>query len=202
MDDYLIFLGFMTIAMVVGFVKYLLNERTEERMEKKSSRIHVIESEENMAQGGTCQNMQSILNDMGCQPTINDDGSLTVQYQGENFHMEFGGMYVRIWDPRWAGVKVDDPDIANIREAVNVANYSFGPTIVMSAPNDDGEISLHSRRDILLHPTCPDNVPFVKATLDSFFGIKNELRKNYSLINAKQGEDLKKRRPVGFHTQG
>ena len=53
MDDYLIFLGFMTIAMVVGFVKYLLNERTEERMEKKSSRIHVIESEENMAQGGT-----------------------------------------------------------------------------------------------------------------------------------------------------
>lgn len=66
-------------------------------------------------------------------------------------------------DPMWAGVKADDPDMPKIREAVNAANFNFGPTVVLTAPNDEGVIGFHSRRDIMLHPACPDNVPFVKA---------------------------------------
>lgn len=112
------------------------------------------------------------LSNLGCQPTKNEDGTLSVSYQGENFHMEFGGMYARVWDPMWAGVKADDPDMPKIREAVNAANFNFGPTVVLTAPNDEGVIGFHSRRDIMLHPACPDNVPFVKAVLDSFFRCK------------------------------
>lgn len=109
--------------------------------------------------------MFNALSQLGCQPHANDDGTISVQYQGENFHMEFGGMYARVWDPMWAGVKADDPDMPKIREAVNAANFNFGPTVVMTAPGEDGDIGLHSRRDIMLHPSCPDYVPFVKAGL-------------------------------------
>lgn len=138
------------------------------------------------------------LTNLGCQPTKNEDGTLSVSYQGENFHMEFGGMYARVWDPMWAGIKADDPDMPKIREAVNAANFNFGPTVVLTAPNDEGVIGFHSRRDIMLHPACPDNVPFVKAVLDSFFDAKEQVRNSFQQINAKQMEYQKNRRPVGF----
>ena len=140
------------------------------------------------------------LSNLGCQPTKNEDGTLSVSYQGENFHMEFGGMYARVWDPMWAGVKADDPDMPKIREAVNAANFNFGPTVVLTTPNEEGVIGFHSRRDIMLHPACPDNVPFVKAVLDSFFDAKEQVRSNYQQINAKQMEAKKNRRPIGFTT--
>lgn len=140
------------------------------------------------------------LSNLGCQPTKNEDGTLSVSYQGENFHMEFGGMYARVWDPMWPGIKADDPDMPKIREAVNAANFNFGPTVVLTAPNDEGIIGFHSRRDIMLHPACPDNEPFVKAVLDSFFDAKEQVRSNFQQINAKQMEAQKTRRPVGFTT--
>lgn len=140
------------------------------------------------------------LSNLGCQPTKNEDGTLSVSYQGENFHMEFGGMYARVWDPMWAGIKADDLDMPKIREAVNAANFNFGPTVVLTAPNDEGIIGFHSRRDIMLHPACPDNEPFVKAVLDSFFDAKEQVRSNFQQINAKQMEAQKTRRPVGFTT--
>ena len=140
------------------------------------------------------------LSNLGCQPTKNEDGTLSVSYQGENFHMEFGGMYARVWDPMWAGIKADDPDMPKIREAVNAANFNFGPTVVLTAPNDEGIIGFHSRLDIMLHPACPDNEPFVKAVLDSFFDAKEQVRSNFQQINAKQMEAQKNRRPVGFTT--
>lgn len=144
--------------------------------------------------------MFDTLSAIGCQPTKNDDGTLSVSYQGENFHMEFGGMYARVWDPMWAGVKADDPDMPKIREAVNAANFNFGPTVVLTSPNDEGVIGFHSRRDIMLHPSCPDNVPFVKAVLDSFFDAKEVVRTRFQQINAQQMETQKNRRPVGFTT--
>lgn len=132
--------------------------------------------------------MFKTLNNLGCQPTKNDDGTLTVSYQGENFHMEFGGMYARVWDPMWAGIKADDPDMPKIREAVNATNFNFGPTVVLTAPDDEGVVGFHSRRDIMLHPACPDNEPFVKAVLDSFFDAKEQVRSNFQQINAEQME--------------
>lgn len=140
------------------------------------------------------------LNELGCQPEIRKDGSVRVSYQGEHFVLEFGGRYARIWNPMWGYIKADDPDAPKIREAVNATNFNFGPTVVMTAPDEDGDIGLHSRRDIMLHPACPDNVPFVKAVLDSFFDAKEQVRTNFQQINAKQMETQKNRRPVGFTT--
>lgn len=144
--------------------------------------------------------MFNTLSTLGCQPAKNGDGTISVSYQGENFHMEFGGMYCRVWDPMWSGIKADDPDLPKVREAVNAANFNFGPTVVMTDPNDEGVIGFHSRRDIMLHPACPDNVPFVKAVLDSFFEAKENVRTNFQQLNSQQVEAHKKRRPVGFST--
>lgn len=201
------------ILGVVFFLAYLankLNKKEDETVNHQYDEIvsgmyssqnnEEMNQENDVTKPDTLGLMLNTLNQLGCQPTANEDGTISVQYQGENFHMEFGGMYARVWDPMWAGVKADDPDMPKIREAVNAANFNFGPTVVLTAPNDEGVIGFHSRRDIMLHPACPDNVPFVKAVLDSFFDAKEQVRNSFQQINAKQMEAQKNRRPVGFTT--
>lgn len=151
----------------------------------ESKRIYNREMRNNDNEPNTLGLMLNILDELGCQPRANEDGTLSVQYQGEKFFMEFGGMYACIWDPMWAGIKLDDPDLPKIREAVNATNFNFGPTVAMTKPDEEGVIWLYSRRDIMLHPTCPDNVPFVKGVLDSFFDTKEKVRSNFQQINAK-----------------
>ena len=191
--------------VIIGAINRFIEWRRERR-EVKAKQQFREESMKDDTQNEETQKPDTLglmfktLSEIGCQPSANDDGTLSVQYQGENFHMEFGGMYARVWDPMWAGVKADDPDMPKIREAVNAANFNFGPTVVLTAPNEEGIIGFHSRRDIMLHPACPDNVPFVKAVLDSFFDAKEQVRNNFQQINAKQMETQKNRRPVGFTT--
>lgn len=100
--------------------------------------------------------------------------------------MEFGGPYVRVWDAHWSGIKSDDPLLANVREAMNSTNFGFGPTIVMDNPDENGVISVHSRRDIMLHPSFPDTPGYVKAVLDSFFTVQNTMRQQVQQIVVKQ----------------
>lgn len=193
--------GLVLIGAINRFIEW-----RRERREVKAKQQFREESMKDDTQNEETQKPDTLglmfktLSEIGCQPSANDDGTLSVQYQGENFHMKFGGIYARVWDPMWAGVKADDPDMPKIREAVNAANFNFGPTVVLTAPNEEGIIGFHSRRDIMLHPACPDNVPFVKAVLDSFFDAKEQVRNNFQQINAKQMETQKNRRPVGFTT--
>lgn len=200
----------LAVVFFLAFLANKLNKKEDETVSHQYDEVvagmcssqnnEEMKQEKEVVKPDTLGLMLNTLNQLGCQPTANEDGTISVQYQGENFHMEFGGMYARVWDPMWAGVKADDPDMPKIREAVNVANFNFGPTVVLTAPNDEGVIGFHSRRDIMLHPACPDNVPFVKAVLDSFFDAKEQVRNRFQQINAKQMEAQKNRRPVGFTT--
>lgn len=198
-----------TILGILGGIVFIAsyNRFCEWRNERRKENEHPQITTESMCNEETTETrkepdtlglMLMALSNLGCQPTKNDDGTLSVSYQGENFHMEFGGMYARVWDPMWAGVKADDPDLPKIREAINAANFSFGPTVVLTAPNEEGVIGFHSRRDIMLHPACPDNEPFVKAVLDSFFDTKEQVRSSFQQINSQQQQEKKPRRPVGF----
>lgn len=183
-------IGTIIVAGIVIQHFLRLKEQKEERIEEEKR----LKNEN----PDTLGLMFTTLSNIGCQPTKNDDGSLSVQYQGENFHMEFAGRYARVWDPMWAGVKADDPDLPKIREAVNSANFSFGPTVVLTAPDRDGVIGIHSRRDIMLHPACPENELFVRAVLDSFFNAKESVHTNFQKLCNCQTNTQTKRRPVGF----
>lgn len=143
--------------------------------------------------------MFNILNNLGCQPEKNDDGTLTVQYQGENFHMDFHPRFVRISDPWWSYIQADDPGLPRLREAVNVANFQFGPTVMMTPSNEDGLVGLHTRWDIMLYPSCPENNDYIRYVLDMFFETKDEVRKVFHNLNANQTNHKKPHNPVGFN---
>lgn len=166
----------------------------QDNMESKENK----EDQDNQLTRGI---MLSALDNLGCNPTSIERGALAVKYQGENFLMEFSGRFVRVWDPGWANVKVDDPDMPKIRDAVNEANFEFGPCVVMTTPDSNGIIYLHSRRDIMLHPSCQDNDTYVKSVLDSFFFTKEKVRGCFNDLVAEQAEAQRRRRPAGFNTE-
>lgn len=208
----------ISVILFLGFLANRLNKKDNSKEELNQQYDDIVNSMYESANDSDEQTQQDTIDSMkqeqnqpdtldlmfrtlcnlGCQPTKNEDGTLSVYYQGEIFHMQFGGMYARVWDPMWASVKADDPDIPKIREAVNAANFNAGPTVVLTAPNDEGIIGFYSRCDIMLHPACPDNVPFVKAILDSFFDAKEQVCSSFQQINANPTESQKNRRPVGF----
>lgn len=189
-------LGIISIICVAVYIIAIIADKVTDYFKKSQSHPNGDSSE----QPDPARLMFNALSEIGCQPEKDNDGSINVQYQGETFHIDFGGMYARVWDPMWAGIKANDPDLPQIREAVNAANFNFGPTIVLTSPDENGIIGLHTRRDIMLHPLCPDNAPYVKAVLDSFFEAKEQVKGNFQEIKASQDKIIKKRRPIGFNT--
>ncbi|MDD6494706.1 MAG: hypothetical protein PUF55_08700 [Bacteroidales bacterium] len=189
-------LGIISIICVAVYIIAIIADKVTDYSKKSQSHPNGDLSE----QPDTARLMFNALSEIGCQPEKDNDGSINVQYQGETFHMDFGGMYARVWDPMWAEIKANDPDLSQIREAVNAANFNFGPTIVLTSPDENGIIGFHTRRDIMLHPLCPDNAPYVKAVLDSFFEAKEQVKRNFQEIKESQDKIIKKRRPIGFNT--
>lgn len=120
--------------------------------------------------------MAELLRQFGCQPEVKSDGSIDIEYRGENFEMQFSGPHVRIWNTSWGTLSADNPNLTKLYEAVNSVNYNHGATVVMSKPDHNNCIILHSRRDIIMHPDLPDKVGYVESILDSFFETKENLR--------------------------
>ncbi len=144
-----------------------------ETMENEHTREKVTER--------TIELLLSSLREIGCIPeTDEEDGKVNFKYQGENFTAQFGGPYVHIWDPFWATLKKDDPAMPRLINAVNNANYHFAPRVVFTDPDDEGSVWLHSRSDLMLHPACPDNTDFIRASLEAFFFIKEQVRRDFN----------------------
>ncbi|MCM1292365.1 MAG: hypothetical protein NC111_02980 [Bacteroides sp.] len=199
-------LSIITTLIIVGLIaqhflrrKGEKEEREEEEREERQSHWEDKKSHEEITTD-TLGLMVNVLTTLGCQPTKTGENSLTFRYQGENFDIDFSSRFARIWDPDWARVETNDPNLPKIREAVNASNFNFGPTVVLSEPNDEGFIFFHSRQDIMLHPDCPDNVLYVEAILFSFFKTKENVKTMYQQINSRQAETQRTRRPVGFTT--
>lgn len=181
------------LAILIGVWQYVKSDFNQKSERQESSEHGKIEEDTSFK---ICFDA---LNTIGCQPKKEENNDIFVSYQGENFIFDCRGAYARVWDPSWSNVKSDDKDLPAIREAINATNYNFGVKVVLSDVNDEGYISIHSIRDVMIHPSLPDSVGYIKSVLDSFFPIKDELRNNYKQILDKQKEPkLVKRRPIGF----
>lgn len=189
---------FIVFAIVIVFIVVIRMAVKKNREQEMAEQEADAEQNVSTEAGDTFKIMNESLKKLGCQPKSGEEGVLQVGYQGENFQIDFSGPYVRIWDCGWSAVRADDPDLPKVREAVNRANFMSGPTVVMSAPNEDNYILFHPRTVIMLHPSIPKVEDYVKATLDTFFQVKYIVRNEYQNIGVQQQEQRKKRRKVGF----
>lgn len=187
---------FVIILITVIIIAVIRNHKRDEQYSKRQKTGNMS----SLPKDAVLKVMQEAFKDMGCQPDINEYNSISVAYQGENFLIESQGYNVRIWNPSWYSINTNSPDLKNIKEAINEANYSFGPTIVLSKPDREGNIFFHSRRDIIVHPSLPEPALYMRSVFETFFIIKDALQEEFSKIDAEQKQHVKDRRPIGFNT--
>ncbi len=137
----------------------------------RTSEDSPLSAEELMAV--TRRHMYDTLVALRCQPELDGEDGLTVEYQGETFNMRFWGRFVSIWDLGWLYVREDEPDLPLLRQAMNVTNFRQGlPSVMLYDPNEEGQVCFCSRRDILLPADYPDSEEYVRSMLLSFFRAK------------------------------
>lgn len=140
------------------------------------------------------------LREMGCQPESEEDGNVVVSFQGERFLLIFNGAFVRIWDLNWMNTKNTDDDYAMLKDALNYANFSFGPAIVMHAPDVDGNIYISSCFDVVYDPEKNDNKEYLVSILEAFFTIKQILHREYMRLKDNPEDVTLNFNPIGFNT--
>ncbi|MDE6479377.1 MAG: hypothetical protein K2L45_03830 [Muribaculaceae bacterium] len=141
-----------------------------------------------------------ILKKIGCQPIVEDRQTVSVKYQGENFQFYANGIMVNIYDLPWSEFYINDPNAQKIRDAINKANFSTLPMVLMMAPDKDGKVNVLSRYETILHPSCSINDEFIQYILNSFFTAQREVRGNVAELISQQQQPSANRRPVGFDT--
>lgn len=168
----------------------------DETAEPTSSRQHNNDSREDSNR----EELFNILKGMGCQPSVNEDNNLGFSYQGENFLIMFNGVFIRIWDLSWLSMKNTDDSFTLLKDATNYANFSFGPTIVLHSPDENGNIIFSSRMDIPYSSNMNDGKGYIIALLDSFFGLKNSLHREISRLKDDPHDRTLHDNPIGFDT--
>lgn len=146
-----------------------------------------------------------LLRQMGCQPEKHEEDGLLVKYQGESFLIGANGVVVTFYDLPWGHFNIHDPKAETFREAVNKANFNTLPTILMQSPDEEGNVSILSRYQTMVHASCPINDQWLGFILDSFFVAQRQLKEDHQELLAAQQQPKdpvrKNRRPVGFATQ-
>ena len=148
----------------------------------------------------TIELIVNILKKLGCQPIVEDDRTVNVKYQGENFQFYANGIIVNIYDLPWSEFNINDPNAQKIREAINKANFSTLPMVLMTGADEQGNVNVLSRYQTILHPSCTINDEFIPYILNSFFSAQRQVREFYAEMIAQQNQTAASRRPVGFDT--
>lgn len=171
----------------------------KEEEERSASGFGGEDSKENREMQNRKSILQSLRN-IGCNPRENEDENISVAYQGENFLFQLNGAFIRIWDLSWFATKITDDNYTLLKDAVNYANFSFGPTILMHSPDEDGKIILSSRLDVLYSPFEYDNDGYIAAILDTFFQIKTTLRNEVARLKNDPSDRTLMDNYIGFDT--
>ncbi len=188
---------FIVGAILLFYFSWHLNRKSSE---KTTMSAQEIEKEEERILMNTKKKVVRALRNLECRPKENSEGSMDFSYQGENFHLDFSGYGVRIWDLCWAGMNTSDVNFPKLQQAVNLTNFDLGPTLLLTMPNKDGDVALHTRYDLMISSDFDDTENYLTISLARCFQIKEQLRQKFNELLTTQRDASKKRNSIGFNT--
>lgn len=133
------------------------------------------------------------LKGLGCQPEVDkEDESIHFMYQGEHFFIVIEDTTVfTIYDTWWGTLNLDDPNILNLKEAINMTNMIATPVTLYSTDEDKNVLGVHSRYRMSFTKEIPNKEVLLKTVLDSFFSVHQEVKGRFSALNDVQLETKK-----------
>lgn len=212
-----IILGFLILSISMGISmrvkdkrkKRIWKKRMEEANREKCVKkaVEQIQNQEKVMENGTDRYQETrqlvveTLREIGCQPEQMDNGDITVAFQGENFVIQSGHRFIQVWDLGWSSVNVIDPELDNIKLAINRANLEYGPSVGFSRPDENGNIFIHTRGDSVFTSDLPHLGDYLKSMLVSFFEKKQSVHHHYNQLRADQERAEANERPVDHSSE-
>lgn len=112
------------------------------------------------------------LKALGCNPVENSDGTVSFQFQGDHFYIQFGPKLVVIWDFEVLTLDVNDERTPEFIESLKYTNgYDF-PTFVFTTPNKEGKIIMNLEYRFF-NEYGENYSRILNAILNSFFTIRD-----------------------------
>ena len=129
-----------------------------------------------------------LLKQMGCQPEVDKEDGIRFKYQGESFLIQIlTERLIRIGDYWWLELKLDNPMLEYLKEAINLTNQSSQVTVMYSINQDESLLGVHCVYQTGFYKEVPDIGAYLTYLLDSCFKAQREVKVRLSsLINREQ----------------
>ncbi|MBR2456857.1 MAG: hypothetical protein IKB31_06820 [Bacteroidaceae bacterium] len=145
------------------------------------------------------------LKQIGCQAEIDKENESHVifMYQGENFFISIENeTMVTFYNTWWGSIDLNDPNIDNLKEAINLTNLGNLSKVVYSIYQEDNRLAVHTMYRAFLKKEIPALPDLFKAILANFFEAQKEVKGRFNQLNNDERiEERKERVKVkGFGT--
>lgn len=177
------------IAGRVGFA--IENDRKKESdYDKMNEAIKAAMSEED---NQTRNLLIKTLEDIGCQPEINEDNNVEFKYQGEEFKIDASNDNSIIWiyNVAWTGIETNNANAVFLKQAINKANENSAITNLYTINEEKGFIAAHCQITIYFAYNIPNYRGYLESILDSFFYAHQQVRDEFT--NFTKGQEQKER---------
>ena len=144
-----------------------------------------------------------ILKQIGCQPEIDQENESHVNflYQGENFFISIENeCLISFYDTWWGSLDLNNPDIENLKEAINLTNLGNIPKVLYTINTEEQKLGVHSMYRVFFKKEMPALPDMFRAILNDFFEVQKEVKGRFVALNdEKRGIKRKERVKVkGF----
>lgn len=144
-----------------------------------------------------------ILKQIGCQPEIDKENESHVNflYQGENFFISIENeCLISFYDTWWGSLDLNNPDIENLKEAINLTNLGNIPKVLYTINTEEQKLGVHSMYRVFFKKEMPALPDMFRAILNDFFEVQKEVKGRFVALNdEKRGIKRKERVKVkGF----
>ncbi len=187
-------------AYIAGRVGYAIENDKKEKSDydKMNESINeAINEEDNQ----TRNLLIKTLEDIGCQPEIDNDNSIIFKYQGEVFKINASNNSPIIWiyNFSWTGIETNDTDADFLKQAVNKANENSAIINLYTINEEKGFIAAHCQMATYFAYSISNYRGYLKSILDSFFYAHQRVRETF--MNFTKVQEQKERVEIkGFRS--
>ena len=178
MTDLTILIAVIALALwpIVFLISRILHERNKRA--KPSGDTASAETEEVTEEMTTSALIMSILQQLGCQPEVNEENHISFKYQGDDFLVaaEDGLRLIIVWNPWWASISIDNQALPYLKEIINAVNMNSLVTTVYALDEDEKTFGIHSKCHMLFAPEEEEPEKSFTDLLDSFFTTHNTIK--------------------------
>ena len=185
-------------AYIAGRVGFAIENDKEEKSDydkMNDSISDAINEEDNQ----TRNLLIKTLEDIGCQPEIDNDNSIIFKYQGEEFNVNASNDSPIIWiyNVAWTGIETNDTDADFLKQAINKANENSAITNLYTINDEKGFIAAHCQMVTYFAYNIPNYKGYLKSILDGFFFAHQQVRNEFENL-AKNQEQKERVEIKGF----